>query len=160
MKRTSAVAVTAACTLLAAAVVGVAGAAAPKQSALPPLPAGTVRVVAKLDTVQVVPAPTGAVAGATGEFAATFDGAILRFSLGWAHLSGTATSAQIHLGRRKSPGPLVQPICVPCFFSPEDGVVPLLPWQVAALKVGRLYVSIQTDADPGGEIRGQLSIVK
>lgn len=117
------------------------------------------QVKATLTNDQVVPKPGTTNQGETGTFTATWDGQILRYSLVWKGLSGQATSAQIHVGIRRHAGPIAQPLCVPC-LAPETGVVPLTPAQAAHLKAGHLYVSIQSLADPDGELRGQLVLGK
>ena len=143
------------------AVVGTLGAAAAtKPSAAAATPAASLmHVRAVLDSGHVVPHPATAGAGAAGLFTATWDGSILRYTFTFKKLSGPATSAQIRTGGVKASGPIAQPLCVPC-FSPETGVVPLYTQQIAALKAGRLYVIVQTNADADGEIRGQLSLQK
>lgn len=117
------------------------------------------QVKAVLTSDQVVPKPATTNKGETGTFTATWDGKILRYSLVWKGLTGQATSAQIHVGIRKHAGPIAQPLCVPC-LAPESGVVPLTAAQAAHLKAGHLYVSIQSMADPDGELRGQLVLGK
>ena len=161
MNKRSSLALCAGCLVAAAAVAGSAGAASPKKATVKAQAAsGVVRVHASLDIAQVTPAPTGAGAGASGKFTATLEGSILRYTLSFKGLSGIASSAEIRTGARKVAGPIAQPLCVPCFFPPETGVVPLTAAQIAALRAGRLYVSVETAADPDGEIRGQLTIAK
>lgn len=157
-KRTSLIFALASAAALAA-VVGTAGAVAPKKAATTATATGVVNVRAVLDSAHVRPHPAGAGAGAAGLFAATLDGSILRYTFTFTKLSGPAVSAQIHIGGPKASGPIAQPLCVPC-LAPETGVVPLYPQQLADLKAGRLYVILQTAADGDGEIRGQLAIVK
>ena len=140
--------------LRAAAVAVAAGGAgaAPKAGSIQ-------KIQAVLSTTEVVPKPETVIPGETGQFTGTWDGQIIRYTLTWKGMSGQAMNAQIRIGARKKAGPIAQPLCVPC-ISPETGVVPLTPPQAAALKAGRLYVSISSVADPDGELRGQISFVK
>lgn len=162
MKKGISIVLAVACTAVAAAAVSVAGAATPKKGAattaaakLPPLPAGAKRVLATLDAAHTAPKATHALPGAAGTFVGSLDGTLLRYTLSFQRLSGAVTFGQIHFGSAKADGKIAQPLCVPC-LSPETGAIPLYPDQMAALKAGRLYVVIETAAEPAGEIRGQL----
>ena len=140
---------------LAAAAVAVAAGgagAAPKAGSIQ-------KIQAVLTPDEVVPKPATVIPGETGLFTGTWDGRIIRYTMTWKGLSGQAMNSQIHIGARKKAGPIAQPLCVPC-IAPESGVVPLTPPQVAALKAGRLYVSISSLADPDGELRGQIVFTK
>ena len=117
------------------------------------------KVTAVLDAAHVVPPPATSGAGATGYFTGFLDGTILRYSFTFGKLSGRAEASQIRIGGPKASGPIAQALCDPC-ATPEAGVVPLYPAQLAALKAGRLYVVIETAEDVDGEIRGQLVLSK
>jgi len=140
--------------LTAAAIIvgGAAGAGSPKAAALQ-------QVNVKLDSAHVKPAIDKQVPGASGTFSATWDGSILRYTLLFTGLTGTASTAQIHYGGSGATGALAQPLCDPC-LAPETGVVPLYAAQIVALKAGRLYIAITTGSHPNGEIRGQLRLGK
>ncbi|HEX6491279.1 MAG TPA: CHRD domain-containing protein [Gaiellaceae bacterium] len=120
------------------------------------------KLTATLTTAQAVPKPKGA-SGASGSFSATITlhGKIgtLAWHLSFAHLSGPATMAHVHLAPPGRPGPIVIPLCAPCkpnasgsFQGPIGGNVALLH----ALIGGGAYVNVHTKLNPQGEIRGQL----
>lgn len=158
--RTS-LALCAGCVVVVVAFAGSAGAASPKQAtAKTEAAASALSIRAALDVAQVTPHPGSARPGASGTFTARLEGSILRYTLTFKGLNGVASSAELRIGARKVAGPIAQPLCVPCFFPPKTGVVPLTGAQIAALRAGRLYVSVETAADPDGEIRGQLAITK
>lgn len=82
---------------------------------------------------------------------------VLRWTVSYAGLTGPATAGHIH-------GPALPGqnagVIVPFkggVASPIQGEATLTPEQVADLMAGRWYVNLHTAANPGGEIRGQLT---
>ena len=72
----------------------------------------TVKLTARLDAAQEVPAPKGA--HGTGVFTATLAGRALTWRLTFSRLTGKAVAAHVHLGRQRVAGPVVIPLCGPC----------------------------------------------
>jgi hypothetical protein len=117
---------------------------------------------ATLSTAQEAPRAKDAAAGA-GSFTATITLKGTTGTLAWhllfAHLSGPATAAHVHLGPPGTAGPIAIPLCAPCkpnshgsFTGPIGGNVRLLH----ALLGGATYVNVHTKLNPQGEIRGQI----
>ncbi len=70
----------------------------------------------------------------------------------------TATAAHIHQGAAGANGPVIVPFTKTgdnTFASPENAK--LNEQQCAAYKAGNTYVNVHSSANPGGEIRAQLS---
>lgn len=81
--------------------------------------------------------------------------------LGWTlvfgRLTGRAQLAHIHLGRAGSIGPVAIALCAPCRSGAHGTIfVGRRVWE--AIAAGRAYVNVHTDANPLGEIRGQLRL--
>jgi len=79
----------------------------------------TYKLNAKLTAGAEVPKPTGVPAAATGKFTGTTvepkTGMVrLSWKLTFAHLSGKATAAHIHLGRKGKAGTVLVALCGPC----------------------------------------------
>ena len=83
---------------------------------------------------------------------------LLRWKVNFAGLTGPATAAHFHgpaeVGANAGvvlpwPGPIV---------SPMEGSATLTPAQAADLMAGRWYANIHTAANPGGEVRGQMTV--
>jgi CHRD domain-containing protein len=72
-------------------------------------------------------------------------------------LSGPATGAHIHCGAPAGANAGVAVNFGTTLASPITGSGSMTPAQVADLQAGRCYVNIHTDANKGGEIRGQLA---
>jgi hypothetical protein len=113
------------------------------------------RFSASLNRGQEVPKPTGVSLLASGRFTATLSGSKLTWKLTFKHLTGTATAAHIHLGKRGSPGPVSVPLCGPC-KSGASGIAVVKSSLVSAMKKGDTYVNVHTVKNPAGEIRGQV----
>jgi len=103
---------------------------------------------------QVPPVATAA----TGQLYAALDKntLLLRWKLTFSGLSGPATAGHFHApavvgANANSTLAIKGPI-----KSPMEGRATLSAAQAADLLTGRWYVSLQTKAHPGGEIRGQL----
>ena len=107
-----------------------------------------------------VPAPK-APAGAKGSFTGTFDTtsagtATLKYKLTFSGLSGPATAAHIHMGKKGVSGPVIVPLCGPC-KSTVTGSAKLSKTVVTAIESGGTYVNVHTAKNPGGEIRAQIA---
>jgi hypothetical protein len=76
----------------------------------------------------------------------------------------SVTAAHIHAGIPGENGPVVFPLFDGTGdFSPGNpisGTLPISITQVAALVAGNYYVNVHTEANPDGEIRGQLGLFK
>ena len=96
----------------------------------------------------------------SGDVLATLDTAkkTLYYTVQWSGLSGPATAAHFH-GPAKpgaNAGVLV-PIDGKDPTSPQTGSATLTDPQIKDLMAGSWYVNVHTAANPGGEIRGQLT---
>lgn len=80
----------------------------------------------------------------------------------WSGLSAAASASHIHTGAIGISGPVTFPFTgVPAASAgaiPEQ-VFSVTPAQIASLEAGQMYFNIHTSAFPGGEIRGQISVV-
>jgi CHRD domain len=115
-----------------------------------------VKFKADLTGAQEVPPVTTQGKGAA---TITFDPAAKRLSwnVTYSGLSGPATAAHIH--GPAEPGKTAPPY-LPfqnAAVSPITGSATLTDAQVADLNGGRMYVNVHTAANPGGEIRGQVT---
>ena len=95
---------------------------------------------------------------ATGRVDAVLDknNRLFRWKMSFTGLSGPATAGHFHgpagIGANAS---IALPFKGPV-KSPLEGRATLTPAQAADLLAGKWYVSIHTEAHPGGEIRGQM----
>lgn len=123
--------------------------------------ATTVRLTAALNAAQEVPRPSGNVRAARGTFTATAaasgTGAVLRWRLTFARLSGPATAAHIHIASRGRAGPVAVPLCGPC-RSRANGRATVDRSVRRAIAAGRAYVNVHTAVNEAGEIRGQIGV--
>lgn len=83
---------------------------------------------------------------------------LLRWRASYSGLSGPATAAHFHgpapIGANAGVAlPWPSPVT-----SPMEGRAILTPAQVADLMAGRWYANIHTAANPGGELRGQMTL--
>ncbi len=115
---------------------------------------GATKLTATLDTKSEVPAVTG-VAG-TGKFTGTLRGNKLSWSLTFSGLSGPALAAHVHLGKPGQAGPVAIPLCGPC-TSGAKGTAKANAQALKAIRAGAAYVNVHTQANQGGEIRGQIA---
>src|SRR5262249_355534 len=111
---------------------------------------GASRFAATLTVAGEVPLPTGAPAGASGSFTATFQGNTLTWRLRFGHLSSAATTAYIHLGGAGKVGPQLVRLCGSC-TSPASGRVTLSHTEVVDLTAGLTYINLGTSENPHGE---------
>ena len=110
---------------------------------------------AVLNIGQEKPVPKGTKSGAAGKFTATVNGTTVTWKLTFSHLTGAATAAHIHAGKKGVPGAVLVPLCGPC-TSPASGTGTLTTGQIDQMKAGTTYVNVHTAKNPGGEIRGQI----
>lgn len=113
-----------------------------------------------LNAAQEVPVPTGVPEGASGtaDVSVAANG-VVTASLAVSNLSGAAQMVHIHRGFAGSTGPVLVGL------SSEDGgstwSVPaseraLTEDEIGAFNRGELYFNVHTEANPAGEIRGQI----
>jgi hypothetical protein len=102
--------------------------------------------------------PPNATAG-TGEVTATLDTATKQFSYSvtYSGLTGPATMAHFHKGAVGVAGPPVVPVPSTALANPMSGSATLTDSQIADLEAGGWYFNIHTAANPGGEVRGQVT---
>ena len=93
---------------------------------------------------------------ATGRFVGTLTGKKLSWKLTFAHLTGPATQAHIHIGAKGKAGNVLLSLCTPC-KSGVHGTATLSATARRQLSQHKLYVNVHTAKNPNGEIRGQLS---
>jgi hypothetical protein len=96
----------------------------------------------------------------TGSVTATFDtdSKKLTWKGTYSGLSGPATAAHFHTGEVGKNGGVTVPFFAGAAAkSPFEGSATLTDAQAADLLAGKLYANIHTDANKGGEIRGQLT---
>ena len=98
--------------------------------------------------------------GGTGSVDATLNGAALRYTVTSSGLTGPATAAHFHKGAAGASGPPVVPVPKSDLASPMKGKATLTADQVKDLEGGQWYFNIHTAANPGGEIRGQVTKAK
>jgi hypothetical protein len=114
-----------------------------------------VAMKAALSGATEVPANTSA---GKGNAAITFDTAskMLTWKVTYSGLSGPATAAHFHgpAEAGKNAG-VVVPFKDPA--SGAEGSATLTDAQAADLEAGKYYVNVHTAANPGGEIRGQVT---
>ncbi len=119
-----------------------------------PASAEMMKMTAKLDSASEVPANTSKGAGMAD---ITYDTASkkLTWKLTYSDLTGPATMAHFH-------GPAEAgknaPVAVPIApaTSPSEGSATLTDAQATDLMSGKYYVNVHTEANKGGEIRGQV----
>lgn len=119
--------------------------------------AGPVALKASLTAAQEV--PPNASQG-TGSGAVTYNPATkeLSWTLTYSGLTGPAGAAHFH--GPAAPGAnagVVVPVGAAGMSSPATGKATLTEAQAADLLAGRWYLNIHTAANPGGEIRGQVT---
>jgi len=97
----------------------------------------------------------------TGSVDVTYDTASKKLSWtgNYSDLSGPATAAHFHgpATQGKNAGVMVPIFGGPAAKSPFEGSATLNDAQAQALMSGDMYVNVHTEANKGGEIRGQLA---
>jgi hypothetical protein len=82
------------------------------------------------------------------------DRSLLRYEVKVEGLSGPAIAAHIHAGATGVPGDVL----IPLDHETLRGEVEITPEQLAAIESGDTYVNVHTEANPDGEIRGQIGV--
>ena len=102
--------------------------------------------------------PPNASAG-TGTADVDYDAATkkLTWKLTYSGLSGPATAAHFHGPADPGKNAGVKVPITNAASSPVEGSAVLTDEQAADLKAGKYYINIHTAANPGGEIRGQVT---
>ncbi|HEX4260175.1 MAG TPA: CHRD domain-containing protein [Acetobacteraceae bacterium] len=80
----------------------------------------------------------------------------MSFSVNYTNLSGPATAAHFHGPAAKGQNAGVQVGLQGSLASPIQSTAVLTPAQIVQLEAGQWYFNIHTQANPGGEIRGQV----
>src|SRR5438874_3307527 len=114
------------------------------------------KLKATLDAKSEVPATTSS---GTGTADLDYDAASKKLSwkVTYSGLSGPATAAHFH-GPAEAGKHAGVAVPIPgAAKSPAEGSATLTDAQAADLLAGKLYVNIHTAANPGGEIRGQVT---
>jgi hypothetical protein len=106
---------------------------------------------------QEIPKPVGVPSGATGKFTASVTGTKITWKLTFSHLTGPASAAHIHAGKKGVAGAVIVPLCGPCKTT-TSGSGKLTSAQLKAMKAGTTYVNVHTAKNPNGEIRGQVTM--
>jgi CHRD domain len=116
--------------------------------------AEVVNLKASMDAKSEVPPNSSP---ATGTVTATYDTSSKKLSWkgNYSGLSGPATAAHFHSGESGKNGPIVVPITPAT--SPFEGSATLTDPQADELLAGKWYVNVHTEANKGGEIRGQVT---
>jgi CHRD domain len=117
--------------------------------------ADMVKLAATLSSSQEVPPNTGAGAG---KMTGTLDTATktLTYNITYTGLSGPATAAHIHGPAAVGVNAAVMlPFKTPA--SPITGTATVTDAVAQAILSGNAYVNVHTGANPGGEIRGQIT---
>jgi hypothetical protein len=119
-------------------------------------PASAEKLKATLDGKSEVPATTSS---GTGTADLNYDAASkkLSWTVTYSGLSGPATAAHFH-GPAESGKNAGVAVAIPnAAASPVKGEATLTDAQAADLLGGKYYINIHTAANPGGEIRGQVT---
>ncbi|WP_439369327.1 CHRD domain-containing protein [Bradyrhizobium sp. PMVTL-01] len=119
-------------------------------------PASAEKLKATLDGKSEVPATTSS---ATGTAELDYDAASkkLSWTVSYSGLSGPATAAHFHGPAEAGKNAGVAVPIANAGSSPVKGEATLTEAQAADLLGGKYYINIHTAANPGGEIRGQVT---
>ena len=119
-------------------------------------PAFAEKMKATLDGKSEVPPNTSA---GTGIADIDYDAATKKLSwkLSYSGLTGPATAAHFHGPAEPGKNAGVAVAIPNATASPAEGSATLTDAQAADLMAGRYYVNVHTAANPGGEIRGQVT---
>ncbi|MDN3274881.1 CHRD domain-containing protein [Frankia sp. RB7] len=114
------------------------------------------KLKATLDGKSEVPATTSS---GTGMADLDYDAATKKLSwkVSYSGLSGPATAAHFHGPAETGKNAGVAVPIAGIANSPAEGSATLTDAQASDLLAGKLYVNIHTAANPGGEIRGQVT---
>ena len=119
-------------------------------------PAFAEKLKATLDSASEVP-PNNSAGKGTADI--DYDAAAKKLSwkLTYSGLSGNATAAHFHGPAEPGKNAGVAVAIPGAALSPTEGTATLTDAQAADLLAGKFYVNIHTAANPGGEIRGQVT---
>lgn len=118
--------------------------------------------IAKMDSIQEIPAPTGLVPGkGTGSFWLNAAGTAINYSITVNGLSGTLNAGHFHNGAAGVAAGVVKSLTfvnnnATGTWSSTDVSQPLTDSLMSEFLKGRLYINVHTTANAGGEIRGQV----
>jgi hypothetical protein len=113
-----------------------------------------------------VPAVTGTDASGDASVTISDDGTEVSYEVSYEDLTGPAQAAHIHFGSASDAGPVLLPLEVG--DSPFSGTITEADFAAVengpqtfdealdAIRDGMTYINVHTEANPGGEIRGQL----
>ena len=119
-------------------------------------PAFAEKMKATLDSASEVPANTSAGKG-TADIDYDAASKKLTWKLTYSGLTGPATAAHFH-GPAEAGKNAGVAVAIPgAALSPAEGSATLTDAQAADLMAGKYYVNVHTAANPGGEIRGQVT---
>src|ERR1700712_670999 len=119
-------------------------------------PASAAKMKATLDGKSEVPATTSAGKG-TADIEWDAASKKLSWKLTYSGLSGPATAAHFH-GPAAAGANAGVAVAIPnATSSPAEGSATLTDAQAADLTAGKYYINVHTAANPGGEIRGQVT---
>jgi len=112
---------------------------------------------ARLSTVPIDPATAATVTG-LGEARATLDGSTLVVSGTFNGLQGPATAARLHLGTHTGVrgDAFADLVVTDSTTGSISGSVELSPEQLDALRSGRVYIQLYSEAAPDGNLWGWL----
>jgi hypothetical protein len=119
-----------------------------------PVSAEEMKYMANLSGGEEVP-PVETAASGTADITYDSETMELSWTVEFSGLSGTATAAHFHgpAPAGENAGPV---ITIEDLESPSEGSATLTEEQAAQLAEGVWYVNVHTQANPGGEIRGQV----
>lgn len=113
-----------------------------------------------------VPPVTGVDASGTGSATISDDAMSIDYQVTYQGLTGPAGAAHIHWGSETEAGPVMLPLAVgdspfsgtltEADFTPVEGGPQTWEEGLQAIRDGMTYINVHTEANPGGEIRGQL----
>ena len=110
------------------------------------------RVNVTLSGAEEVP-PVSTAARGSGSFSIGADGAVS----GSVTTTGVqGTMAHIHMAPRGQNGPVIVPLTKSGDTYTAPAGAKLTPEQLTAFRAGNLYVNVHSEANKGGEVRGQL----
>lgn len=120
-------------------------------------PSNMVALTTRLLGANEVPAKPSNASG-TVDAVLNKDNNLLRWKVNYTGLSGPATAAHFHGPAAIGANAGVALAWPGAISSPMEGSATLTAAQAADLIAGRWYANIHTAANPGGEIRGQMTV--
>ena len=119
-------------------------------------PAFAEKMKATLDAKSEVP-PNASTGTGTADIDYDADTKKLSWKLSYSGLTGPATAAHFHGPAEPGKNAGVAVAIPNATTSPTEGSATLTDAQAADLMAGKYYVNVHTAANPGGEIRGQVT---